>query len=135
MDHVLIDDGNVARQVREILPAGVDNALELVGTPTLPDTLHSTRQHGVVCFTGMLSNVWTVRDFYPIDYLPRGVRLTAYGGEASDLPAPVLQGFLDAIAAGAAVVPIDRVYGFEEIVAAHTAMEAGTALGKLVVTT
>src|SRR6266704_894927 len=37
VDHVLIDDGNVARQVREILPAGVDNALELVGTPTLPD--------------------------------------------------------------------------------------------------
>src|SRR5713101_6207517 len=49
VDHVLIDDGNVARQVREILPAGVDNALELVGTPTLPDTLHSTRRHGVVC--------------------------------------------------------------------------------------
>src|SRR3954469_12965566 len=33
VDHVLIDDGNVARQVREILPAGVDLALELVGTP------------------------------------------------------------------------------------------------------
>src|SRR5207247_338885 len=42
VDHVLIDDGNVARQVREILPAGVDTALELVGTPTLPDTLRST---------------------------------------------------------------------------------------------
>src|SRR5713226_5876369 len=39
VDHVLIDDGHVARQVREILPAGVDTALELVGTPTLPDTL------------------------------------------------------------------------------------------------
>jgi NADPH:quinone reductase-like Zn-dependent oxidoreductase len=37
VDHVLIDDGDVARQVREILPAGVDTALELVGTPTLPD--------------------------------------------------------------------------------------------------
>jgi NADPH2:quinone reductase len=77
VDHVVIDDGNVARQIREILPDGVDTALELVGTPTLPDTLRSTRKHGVVCFTGMLSNVWTVRDFYPIDYIPRGVRLTA----------------------------------------------------------
>jgi NADPH:quinone reductase len=135
VDHVLIDDGNVARQVREILPAGVDTALELVGTPTLPDTLQSTRQHGVVCFTGMLSNVWTVRDFYPIDYLPRGVRLTAYHGEAEDLPAPVLQAFLDAVAAGEAVVPIDRVYAFDQIVDAHAAMEAGGAAGKLVVTT
>jgi hypothetical protein len=25
-----------------------------------------------VCFTGMLSNEWTVHDFYPIEYLPRG---------------------------------------------------------------
>src|SRR3954462_8349935 len=29
VDHVLIDDGNVARQVREIIAAGVDTALEL----------------------------------------------------------------------------------------------------------
>jgi NADPH2:quinone reductase len=135
VDHVVLDDGNVARQVREIRPAGVDTALELVGTPTLPDTLRSTRQHGVVCFTGMLSNVWIVRDFYPIDYLPRGVRLTSYHGEAEDLPQPVLQEFLDAVAAGEAVVPIDRVYGFDQIVEAHAAMEAGGAAGKLVVTT
>jgi NADPH:quinone reductase-like Zn-dependent oxidoreductase len=135
VDRVLLDDGNVARQVRQVLPAGVDTALELVGTPTLPDTLHATRRHGVVSFTGMLSNVWTVRDFYPIDYLPRGVRLTSYHGEAEDLPQPVLQEFLDAVAAGEAVVPIDRVYGFDQIVQAHEAMEAGTAAGKLVVTT
>ena len=135
VDHVLIDDGDIAKQVREIFPAGVDTALELVGTPTLPDTLHSTRQHGVVCFTGMLSNVWTVRDFYPIDYLPRGVRLTAYHGEADDLPQRVLQEFLDAVAADHAVVPIDRVYGFDQIVEAHTAMQAGGTAGKLVVTT
>src|SRR3954464_2193115 len=135
VDPVLIDDGNVTRHVREILPAGVDTALELVGTPTLPDTLQATRQHGVVCFTGMLSNVWTVPDFYPIEYLPRGVRLTAYHGEAEDLPQPVLQEFLDAVAAGEAVVPIDAVYGFDSIVDAHAAMEAGAAAGKLVVTT
>src|SRR5437764_11737863 len=135
VNHVLIDDGNVARQVREIIPGGVDTAVELVGTPTLPDTLQSTRQHGVVCFTGMLSNVWTVRDFYPIDYLPRGVRLTAYHGEAEDLPQPILQDFLNAVAAGNAVVPIDRVYAFDQIVEAHAAVEAGAAAGELVVTT
>src|SRR3954465_15434990 len=132
VDHVLIDDGNVAAQVHELLPAGVDTALELVGTPTLPDTLRSTRQHGVVCFTGMLSNVWTIPDFYPIEYLPRGVRLTAYHGEAEDLPQAVLQEFLDAVAAGNAVVPIDRVFDFDQIVEAHEAMEAGAAAGKVV---
>lgn len=133
VDHPLVDDGNVATQVRDIIPDGVDTALELVGTPTLPDTLRATRVHGVVCFTGMLSNQWTVPDFYPIEYLPRGVRLTAYGGDASDLPAPVLQSFLDAVAAGDAVVPIHRIYQLEEIAQAHADMEAGRATGKLVV--
>jgi NADPH2:quinone reductase len=135
VDHVIIDDGSVAAQVRSILPAGVDAALELVGTPTLPDTLRSVRVHGVVCFTGMLSNQWTVPDFYPIDYLPRGVRLTAHARDARDLPQNVLQDFLDAVAAGTAVVPIGRVYDFEQIVEAHADMEAGQVAGKLVVTT
>jgi NADPH:quinone reductase-like Zn-dependent oxidoreductase len=115
VDYPLIDDGNVATQVRELFPDGVDTALELVGTPTLPDTLRATKVHGVVCFTGMLSNQWTVPDFYPIEYLPRGVRLTAYGGDASDLPAPVLQDFFDAVAAGDAHVPIHRTYRMNEI--------------------
>lgn len=82
----VVADGEVAPKVREIVPTGVEVALELVGTPTLPDTLRATAVHGVVCFTGMLSNQWTVRDFYPIDYLPRGVRLAAYSSDARDLP-------------------------------------------------
>jgi len=135
VDHVIIDDGHIADQVRAIVPDGVDAALELVGTPTLPDTLRSTRVHGVVCFTGMLSNQWTIEHFYPIEYLPRGVRLTAYGGDATDLPVDVLQGFLDAVAAGDAIVPISHVYDLDQIAQAHTDMEAGTATGKLVVTT
>jgi NADPH:quinone reductase-like Zn-dependent oxidoreductase len=133
VDQVLLDDGAVAPQVRGLVPAGVDAALELIGTPTLPDTLGSVRVHGVVCFTGMLSNQWIVRDFYPIDYLPHGVRLTAYGGDASDLPAPILQDFLDAVAAGTAVVPIAHVYRFDQIALAHETMEAGRVSGKLVV--
>jgi NADPH:quinone reductase-like Zn-dependent oxidoreductase len=134
VDEVVIDDGSVAATVRRLAPGGVDTALELIGTPTLPDTLRATRVHGVVCFTGMLSNEWTVKDFYPIEYLPRGVRLTAYGGEASDLPAQVLQEFLDAVAAGTAIVPIARVFQFDQIVEAHRLMEAGAAAGKFVVT-
>jgi NADPH:quinone reductase-like Zn-dependent oxidoreductase len=135
VDHVLIDTGEVAAQVRAILPAGVDGAIELVGTPALPDTLRATRVHGTVCFTGMLSDAWTVQDFYPIDYLPSGVRLTAYSGEAADLPASVLQEFLDAVAAGRARVPIDQVFGLEQIREAHDRMESGQATGKLVVLT
>lgn len=133
VDHVLLDDGNIADRVRAITPNGVDTSLELVGTPTLPDTLRATRIHGVVCFTGMLSRQWTVRDFYPIDYIPYGVRLTAYAGGATDLPPHILQGYFDDIEAGRASVPIDHVYWLEQIREAHTRMESGNATGKLIV--
>ena len=133
VDHPIIDRGEVAHAVRQIRPDGVDVAIELVGTPTLPDTLRATKIHGVVCFTGMLSNEWTVPDFYPIAYLPHGVRLSAYSGEAADLPADILQSFLDGVAAGRLTVPIDRTYTLDEIATAHADMEAGNATGKLVV--
>src|SRR5438445_6567165 len=87
VDHVLLDDGDVAAQARAIVPDGVDAALELVGTNTLPDTLRATAVHGVVCFTGMLSNEWTVPDFYPVLCIPPRLRLAAYGCDAADLPA------------------------------------------------
>jgi NADPH:quinone reductase-like Zn-dependent oxidoreductase len=133
VDHVVVDDGEIAAKVRTIVPGGVNVALELVGTPTLPDTLRATAIHGVVCFTGMLSNQWTIKDFYPIGYLPPGVRLTAYDGEASDLPATVLQSSLDAVATGRLTVPLHRTYTLDEIRTAHADMEAGNATGKLVV--
>ena len=66
-------------------------------------------------------------------YIPTGVRLTGYSGEASDLPATVLQSFLDDVAAGRLKVPIDRTYTLDEIATAHADMEAGNALGKFVV--
>jgi NADPH:quinone reductase-like Zn-dependent oxidoreductase len=135
VDHVVVDDGTIADAVRAIAPDGVDGAIELVGTGTLRDTLRAVRTHGTVCFTGMLSNQWTVPEFYPIDFLPNGVRLTAYSGEASDLPAAVLQDVIDAIESGSLRIPIGRVYAFDEIVTAHRDMDSGAARGKLVVRT
>lgn len=134
-DHVLIDDGEVAGQVRDLLPDGADGAVELVGVNVLRDTLAAVRSGGTVCFTGMLSDQWTIDAFYPMDWLPNGVRLTAYSGEAADLPATVLQEFLDAVAAGTATIPIGRVYSLDEIVQAHHDMEAGRVGGKGVVLT
>lgn len=133
VDHVLIDAGHIAAKVRDLVPAGVDGAVELVGTNVLRDTLHATRTGGSVCFTGMLADEWTIHDFYPMDWLPNGVRLTAYSGEASDLSSDALQSYLDAAAAGRAVVPVGRVYRLEEIVRAHHDMEANVVGGKGVV--
>jgi hypothetical protein len=67
--------------------------------PTLPDTLAATRIYAPsaspgFCLTSGRSATSTDR------HLPTGVRLTAYGGGAADLPAPVLQRYLDRIADG-----------------------------------
>jgi NADPH:quinone reductase-like Zn-dependent oxidoreductase len=133
VDHPLLDDGNIAENVRKVFPDGVHAALELVGTNVLPDTLKATAVHGTVCFTGMLSDAWTIPDFYPIGYLPNGVRLTAYGGESSDLPAEAFQRYVDLVADGKLPIRIDRVFAMEEIAEAHQVMEDGRAVGKLVV--
>jgi NADPH:quinone reductase-like Zn-dependent oxidoreductase len=129
----IVDDGNVAAQVRARYPEGVDAALELIGAPTLPDTLRATKVHGTVCFTGMLSNEWIVKDFYPIAYIPTGVRLTAYGGDSSNLPAAVLQTYVDRIASGHVRLGPVQTYSFDQIRQAHDDMEKNRAVGKQVV--
>ncbi|CAM3935044.1 zinc-binding dehydrogenase [Smaragdicoccus niigatensis] len=132
VDHPILDNGSIASVVRAITPNGVDTALELVGTPTLPDTLAATRVHGTVCFTGMLSNKWTVSEFYPIDYIPRGVRLTSYSGGAGDLPAPVLQRFLDRLGTGEISLGPIHNYTLDDIARAHDDLEHNRVVGKLV---
>lgn len=134
-DQVVVDDGEIAPRVRELVPGGVDATLELIGTPTLRDSLEATRFHGVCCAAGYLSNEWIVPDFYPSGFLPRGVRLSGYFGDASDLPPAVLQEFLDAVAAGDAMVPIAKTYTMDEIATAHDDMEHDRVAGKLVVST
>ena len=133
VDYPIVDDGNVAAKVRDIAPDGVNAALELIGTNVLPDTLKATAIHGTVCFTGMLSDNWTIPDFYPIGYLPNGVRLTAYSGESSDLPADAFQRYVDLVASGKLPIRIDRVFTMEQIGEAHRVMQDGAAVGKLVV--
>jgi NADPH2:quinone reductase len=134
VDHALSDHGRIADEVRDLVPGGVDGAVELVGAPTLRDTLRATRAGGTVCFTGMLSNEWIIRDFYPIDFIPKGVRLTAYSGKAADLPAEVLSEVANALHRGEAHLPV-TVCGMDEIVAAHDDMEHNRVLGKQVVVT
>lgn len=133
VDHALIDTGRVADQVREIAPDGVDRAVELVGVNVMRDTLRAVRTGGTVCFTGMLSDQWTIPEFYPMDWLPNGVRLTAYSGEASDLPSHILQGFIDAVEDGTVTAPIGHEYRLDDIVQAHRDLEANTVGGKAVV--
>lgn len=134
VDHPLVDDGNLADTVRRLFASGVDAALELVGGRTLRDTLKATRIHGTVCFTGALSDGWTIPDFSPLGDIPFGVRLTSYGGSATDLPATVFNQQLQAIADGRLKVSIAKVHqGLEQVGEAQENLEAASTPGKHVV--
>ena len=128
----LLDDGEVAPQLREAETSGVHAVLELVGVPTLRDSLAATAVHGTVCFSGMLSDSWTISDFYPMDWIPNGVRLTAYSGQAQDLPAEVLQRILDRIESGDLDLLPVHSYPLADIAQAHEDMALGRHVGKLV---
>jgi NADPH2:quinone reductase len=134
VDHVLVDDGNIADAVRAIAPGGVDGALELVGAPTLHDTLRACRPGGTTCFTGMLSNKWIIESFYPIDFIPTGVRLTAFGAGASYLSSEVLTDVAGAIHRGELDWPVE-VYAMDDIARAHDDMEHNRVTAKQVVLT
>ncbi|KRK74120.1 zinc-binding dehydrogenase [Lacticaseibacillus nasuensis] len=126
---VLIDDGKLAAQ----LPAGVDKALELVGTTTLFDTFATVRAGGRVCFTGGLAGGWEIDHFSPF-MIPSGKTLTSYAGEARDLPAELFDRVLKAVAAHELEVPVAKVYhGLEQVGEAQTNLESGHFVGKHVV--
>ena len=135
VDHPIVDDGAIADAVRAHRPGRRRCRPRARRHADAPDTLRATRVHGVVCFTGMLSNEWTVPDFYPIGYIPTGVRLTGYGGEAADLPPRFCSRSSTTWPPAAWRCPSTASIRFDEIAAAHADMEAGRAVGKLVVLT
>jgi NADPH:quinone reductase len=108
--------------------------LELVGTNTLVDSLNCCRPGGTVCMTGILGNSWSFDQFRPLEQIPHTVRLTIYTGGPADLDARAYNEFLRDIADGLIDPCIDRVFAFEDVVAAHEYMESNQAKGKLVVT-
>ena len=132
-DHVFIDSGDIAGDVRRVFEGGVDRVLELVGTTTLLDSLRCVGRHGVVCMTGIVGNQWSFDRFAPFEAVPTTASLTTYAGESSDFMRTPLQEFVNEIEEGRTQVKLGPVFRFHEIVEAHRAIEDNTARGKLVV--
>ncbi len=134
VDYPLLDDGDIASQVRAVLPDGVDSALELIGTVTLHDTLRAVRINGVVCFSGVLAREIIIPDFNVLNFLPYGVHLTRYeSGVLGPLPLDVFTEFIRAVESGELKMPLRGVYEFDNLVQAHRDMESSVGSGKNVV--
>lgn len=134
-DRVFIEDGNLARQIREAFPEGVDRLLELVGTTTLEDSLKCVKTGGSVCVTGIVGGKWTMDSFTPMGTIPTAVNLTTYSGGNEDLMATPLTELAGEIEAGSFNVKIGKVFHIDQIVEAHRFMEEDRAGGKIVVLT
>ena len=133
VDHIVIDNGSVKDQVREIYPEGINKVLELIGTRTLKDSLKCIAPKGIVCMTGILGNEWTMKDFTPMGDIPSLGRLTVYMGDSKNLSKELLQEFIDEVEKGNIKLNIDTVFRFNEVANAHQYMEDNRAKGKLVV--
>lgn len=134
-DHVFVDDGHIASQVRQKFPDGVDKVLELIGVATMDDSMACTKQFGVVCITGIVGDTWYLDRWNPMEHIPKGIRLTMYGGGPREFMNTPLQELADQIAEGSLHVQVGKVFKLDDIVDAHKVMDANTAGGKIVVVT
>jgi NADPH:quinone reductase-like Zn-dependent oxidoreductase len=133
VDHVLLDDGGpLGASVHAIWPDGPDHVLDLVGASTAVDSLHLVRRGGRVCVAGSLSG-WLIPEFEPIAMIPSGTTLTAFHSNDVTGGASVLQRIIDEVEAGLHRPNVDRVFGLDDIAAAHWYMENDEAVGKVVV--
>jgi NADPH:quinone reductase-like Zn-dependent oxidoreductase len=134
-DHAFIDTGEIAEQVREVFPGGVNKVLELVGTTTLKDSLRAARKNGIVCMTGMVGDKWSFDQFSPMEAIPTAVSLTTYAGGSDDFIRTPLQELVDEIEGGTLAVKVGQVFSLDQIVEAHDCMENNRAGGKIVILT
>lgn len=134
-DQVFIDNGEIADDVRQVFPDGVDKILELVGTPTLLDSLKCAARGGSVCMTGMVGNAWELAQFSPMDAIPDTVNLTSYSGGSRDFINTPLQTVVNDIEKERLTPRIGRIFKLDDIVEAHRCMENNAAVGKIVILT
>lgn len=130
---VLTDDGNLKAQVDKLYPGGIDKTLELVGANTLKDSLACAKPGGSVCMTGMLSEIWSIKDFAPMDYIPATVNLTVFDTGQMKAEVGAFQEFILMVENDEIELSIGGVFRLDDIARAHKLMDRNKASGKIVV--
>lgn len=128
-DEVVLDEGTLAGKIDEY---HFTKALELVGPKTLIDTMKCMSKGGIVCNTGILGGVYSLKDFDPIKGIPNGVYLTGF---FSNYPTQEIMDAIFKFIDEKNVKPkIGMSFDFDNIKEAIDAMDTGKADGKIVVT-
>lgn len=137
-DDVVLDSGDIAEAVHDIVPGGVDAALEVVGAATLRDTVKAVRPFGGVSVIGLLGGAPVLESFHLMQDLPGAVRLNFFpsgllGTPAMPLSESPLAWIAQQVAEGNIPSLRTQTFDFEDVRRAHAVMESDQALGKLVV--
>lgn len=137
-DEIVVDTGEIAPQVREIVPSGVDAVLEVVGAATLRDSIKAVRPFGGVSVIGLLGGPPVLEQFQLMQDLPGAVRLNFFpsgllGTPAMPLHESPLPWIAGEIAAGRMPSLRSRTFDFDDVRRAHILIESDRTLGKLVV--
>jgi len=138
-DHVIIDNGQVDQQVRQLVPDGVDNAVEVIGAATVKDTLKTVRRWGQVAVIGLLGGPPIVESFNLMSDLPNTVRLSFFssgllGSDALPLNTSPLDWVATQVSLGAIPSTLAQTFTVADIQDAHRLLDSGDANGKIVVT-
>ncbi|HEY1606008.1 MAG TPA: zinc-binding dehydrogenase [Allosphingosinicella sp.] len=133
----LIEHGTAARDVRAILPDGVDAVLDIVGNQVFLDSLAMARPGGRVCQVGFLGGTAPIAAFDPLRDMPVGVEFSlfgsfAFGEPGFSLDAVPLARIVARCAEGRYRACPERIFRFEDIADAHRLMESNEACGKIV---
>jgi NADPH:quinone reductase len=135
---VLLESPELSACLREHYPHGIDAVLDIVGNTTVLDSLAMLRRGGQVCLVGFLGGGGPLA-LEPVFQIPSGRQLSVFASAAvtgsaefplSEIP---FQDIIDRVASGSYQAKPARVFGFEEIQAAHRLMESNEASGKIVI--
>ena len=137
--HVLIDNGNISRELRQIIPEGVDHVIELTGNNSLLDSFQAARVRGNVCLAGFLAGMQPIGQFQPLLQIPSGLKLTTFasafvfGHPGFELAGIPLQKMVTDIEERRLPNIHRKTYPADEIGEAHRLVETNVIDGKVVV--
>ncbi len=131
-DGVVLEGDNFVKRFLRAYPHGATKVLELIGAATIPQSLRVTALHGIVCHTGLLGNVFSLKDFDPIKEIPSGVYLTGF--YSNNPTQEQIDAMLKLIEAHNIHPVIAAKYTLQHIDEAHTLAEQRSLAGKIVIT-
>jgi NADPH:quinone reductase len=133
-----LEGPNLSERLNLPLEDKFDAVLDLIGNPTLLDSMTLVRRGGRYCLAGWLGGLAPISDFNPLLQMAGGVHFSLFRSPDFGQPAFPLSDvpwdhIVKLIADGKVNAKPSKTFSFDQIGEAHRVAEAGEANGKLVI--